>query len=231
MNLHFLFIFDSLFLLGLEFSLSSANEDCPNLKPNSINQSRFNLESLKCFPVSRANAIPWRNISRDQAILACAKAKKRLPTNKEWQQAALGTPDLNDNWSFDDCQVNNNWKKQPGYTGSGKNCISSAGVYDMIGNVWEWVSNSVVNGNHNNTELPDAGFVGGMGDDGIPGITNFDEPNKNYNNDYFWINKIGLRGIVRGGYWNNKTDAGQYSAYIINQPFQAEAGIGFRCVK
>jgi formylglycine-generating enzyme required for sulfatase activity len=63
-----------------------------------------------------------------------------LPTDKEWLQVALGTPDKETGWDSDDCQVENNWDIQPGLAGTGKNCVSAAGAYDMIGNVWEWTN-------------------------------------------------------------------------------------------
>jgi VCBS repeat-containing protein len=56
-------------------------------------------------------------------------------------------------------------------------------------------------------------------------------PNPDYNNDYFWLKTKGLRGMVRGGYWNNKTDAGIYSLYAVTPPSSVEPGVGFRCVK
>lgn len=117
----------------------SAGEDCPYIEPSSQSDTRFNVNEKKCEPVSKIGKIPWRFISQDQAALACAKAGKRLPTNEEWFAAALGTPDLLSDWNTDDCQVDDNWLDQPGKTGFGINCVSAAGAFDMIGNVWEWV--------------------------------------------------------------------------------------------
>jgi hypothetical protein len=68
-----------------------------------------------------------------------------------------------------------------------------------------------------------------MDGEGLPGMTNTDQPNPDYNSDYFWLVGKGLRGIVRGGYWGNKSDAGQYSVYMVAPPSSGEAGIGFRC--
>ena len=210
---------------------ASADENCAYPEPSSQYETRINLDTSACKPVSVSGAIPWRAISQDQAAVACAKAGKRLATNKEWLAGSLGTPDKARDWIADDCQVNNNWEDQPGLTGSGHSCISAAGAYDMIGNVWEWVEGAAIDGKYNNKELPDAGYVDSLDGESLPGITNNNTPNENYNEDYFWVKKNGPRGIVRGGYWNNKSDAGQYSVYMVASPGSVEAGIGFRCVR
>lgn len=210
---------------------ASAGEKCLFSAPTSQSETRANLSEKNCSAVSVPGVLPWRYISQDQAARACASAGKRLANNKEWLQAALGTPDIVNNWSADDCQVANNWPDQPGRTGSGKECKSFAGVYDMIGNLWEWVEGAVVDGKYEGQELPAAGYINSNNGESMPGITNPDKPDENYNNDYFWIKNKGLRGIVRGGYWNNKSDAGVYAVYSVVPPSAVEAGIGFRCVK
>lgn len=101
----------------------------------------------------------------------------------------------------------------------------------MIGNVWEWVEGAVHDGKYDGLELPKSGFIDSLNGVSLPGETNQNVPNEYYNEDYLWIKNSGLRGIVRGGYWNNKSDAGQYSVYIVAPPSSTESGIGFRCVK
>lgn len=205
--------------------------DCPAQNPQSQDETRLNLDYASCKAETKKGAIPWRNISQDQAAVACAKAGKRLATNEEWLQASLGTPDSGTVWGLDDCQVDSNWPDQPGNTGSGIKCVSGAGAYDMIGNVWEWVKGAVMDGVMETKVLPEQGFVDSLDGASFPGKTNPDVANENYNKDFFWIKAKGLRGIVRGGYWSNKTDAGQYAVYIVAPPESAENGIGFRCVK
>jgi formylglycine-generating enzyme required for sulfatase activity len=154
-----------------------------------------------------------------------------LPTNKEWQQAALGTADPAGKWGVDDCNVADNWPNNPGRAGSAKNCVSAAGVYDMIGNVWEWVEGNVEDGRFGEHELPAGGYIGGVGEDGMPVATSQEAGDENYYFDYFWVKGIGVKAIARGGYWDNRSDAGQYSAYIVLSPSEIGPGIGFRCVK
>lgn len=56
-------------------------------------------------------------------------------------------------------------------------------------------------------------------------------PDPNYNEDYLWTKDSGIRGLIRGGYWNNKADAGVYAMHSAFDPSYVGSGIGFRCVK
>lgn len=210
---------------------NSPGPNCPFLNPQNQVQTRENLNTPGCIPVSQKDAFPWTFISRDQAERACAKAGKRLPTSQEWYLAALGTPDKSENWTKDDCQVAENWSEQPGKTGSAKNCVSPFGAYDMIGNVWEWVQETVDKGIFESRELPEKGYVFSTDGKGMPALTDPEKPNPDYNEDYFWIYKEGKKAIARGGYWNNQSKAGIYSVYIAHFPFQGSSGVGFRCAK
>jgi formylglycine-generating enzyme required for sulfatase activity len=210
---------------------NSAGPECTNQNPGSQTETRDNLDNPACEPVSVKGVVPWRNISQNQAALACAKAKKRLATNKEWLQAALGTPDPNSGWTGENCNVSNNWSLNPGFAGSGLKCVSSAGAYDMVGNVWEWVEGTIFDGSFENQKLPEQGFISGIDSNGFPYETNFDNPNPDYNEDYFWIRDKGVRGIFKGGYWNSGSDAGVYSMYLVVTPSFIGEGVGFRCVK
>jgi formylglycine-generating enzyme required for sulfatase activity len=210
---------------------AAPGKNCGYSDPKNQVETRNNLDFNDCLPVSEPGLIPWRNISQDQAALACAKTGKRLPSQHEWFLAALGTPDKDGNWNSDDCQVASNWPSQPGPTGNASKCISPAGAYDMIGNVWEWVAGTVEEGKIDNKEIPPAGYITGTDGNGMPATTDQNNPDPNYYNDYIWSKTQGIRAIARGGFWDNKSDAGQYSLYMETPPSFAGIGIGFRCVK
>lgn len=210
---------------------NAPSADCPFEDPQSAAETRGNLDNSSCRPISQAGRVPWRNISQDQAQIACSKAGKRLPTNKEWFGAALGTPDKDSGWGPDDCQVNNNWSSQPGPAGSAVRCVSGAGVFDMLGNVWEFVSGTTLDGVFEGRSLPDEGYVVGTDGYGLPGSTTSAVSDLNYHQDYFWINKNGIRGFMRGGYWDNETDGGLYAVYILAPPSYSGVGVGFRCAR
>jgi len=210
---------------------NSPGPKCSFLNPQNQKESQDNLSNPDCYPVSKAGLLPWTNISQNQAQLACAKAGKRLPTAKEWYLAALGTPDKSNDWTKDDCHLNKNWGKEPGLTGSGKNCQSSAGAFDMAGNVWEWVADTIFDGNFQNRPLPNQGYVWGVEENGFPFQTEKDNPSLDYNQDYFWIYPEGTRAIARGGYFQSETDGGIYSSYLVALPSNSSLATGFRCAK
>jgi formylglycine-generating enzyme required for sulfatase activity len=89
------------------------------------------------YAVSIPGVLPSTCVTWFQAEQACALSEKRLPTNQEWQRAAAGTPDP----PFDDgattCNLGNTFGPVP--TGSRPGCVSSWGVYDLVGNVAETV--------------------------------------------------------------------------------------------
>lgn len=211
---------------------ASANKSCPVEIPANQQDTRVNLTSAGCAPVSEAEKIPWTFISQSQAREACARAGKRLPTNEEWFAASLGTPDFKkENWDPSDCQLSSNWEAQPGKTGSGEFCLSSYGAFDMVGNIWEWVVGEIVDGKYLGKELPESGFIDEVDSSGIATISNKNNSNPNYNDDYLWIKDTETRGMARGGFWDNKKEGGIYSSYLVSQPSFAGVGVGFRCVK
>jgi formylglycine-generating enzyme required for sulfatase activity len=209
----------------------SAGSGCPNSDPSNQTDTFANIDSSGCKPVSAAGSKAWRNISQNQAALACAKAGKRLPNGKEWLAAALGTPDKATGWNGDDCQVNKNWTGQPGYAGQGINCVSAAGAYDMIGNVWEWIDGTISDGLYQGRKLPEDGYIISVDGDGLPAETNTGNPDQAHYNDFFWVEKSGVRAVARGGYWDNKSDAGQYAVYAVSSLNYYGDGVGFRCAK
>ncbi len=86
------------------------------------------------YSVSIPGVTPSANITWFQAAAAARNSGKRLPTNQEWQVAALGTPD------GAPCNVSSG---SVANTGSAAGCVSDVGAFDMVGNPWEWVADWV----------------------------------------------------------------------------------------
>lgn len=90
------------------------------------------------FALSLPHRTPAHTINYFIAAAACRNSGKRLPTNAEWQAAALGTPDP---WPQDDpinqCNLNS---AALIVTGAHNDCVSDVGAYDMVGNVIEFVA-------------------------------------------------------------------------------------------
>ncbi len=102
-------------------------------------QCQFNGAGCKnIFALSLPGVIPARSINYFIAAAACRNSGKRLPSNAEWQAAALGTPDP---WPQDDPAHQCNLSGPSAVpTGSRNKCVSDVGAFDMVGNVIEFVA-------------------------------------------------------------------------------------------
>jgi formylglycine-generating enzyme required for sulfatase activity len=152
----------------------------------------------------------------------CARDGKRLPTNAEWYNLSLGMSGVE--------EVCNIRSKDVSHTGSFSECVSPDGVYDLVGNVWEWVSDDVIEGAYNARQLPESGYVAQVDAHGMATVVS-DESQELFGKDYFWSRADGAYGIIRGGYYGSDTDAGVYVVHADTPPTSASAGVGFRCVK
>src|SRR5262249_29885775 len=85
------------------------------------------------YAVSLPGVTPSRYLTWFQAAATARNAGKRLPTNAEWQAAALGTPD------GAPCIVA---AAGPGPTGTA-GCVSDVGAFDLVGDPAEWVADGV----------------------------------------------------------------------------------------
>lgn len=95
------------------------------------------------YAASLSGVPPSPRITWFQAQMACANARKRLPTNAEWQAAVAGTPDPGPDNGTTDCVSNTGTISFTAITGSRRDCVSSIGAFDMVGNLYELVADWV----------------------------------------------------------------------------------------
>jgi formylglycine-generating enzyme required for sulfatase activity len=207
---------------------ASAGDGCEFPSPATVRETTQNVNNPECKTVSKEGKQPWRFIAFHQAETMCVKSGKRLPTNKEWYQASIGTPDIYGRGSG--CALGMSASKEPSLTGNHKVCVSASGVYDMIGNVWEWVDGVSEDGEYEERTLPVSGYVAEIDRGGVARRTDPDKPDPIFNDDYFWMDESEVRGMIRGGYWGNDTDAGIYGVNASILPTFSGTGVGFRCV-
>ena len=152
----------------------------------------------KIFARSVTGVTPSRYITWFQAQQALANSGKRLPTNAEWQMAVAGTPDSSA------CNVTSGIAN----TGAFAACRSKYGINDMVGNVWEWTADWVPA----STACPDWGT---FSDDSmcLSGASTTAQ---------------GPGAIIRGGGFDNGTDAGPLSVHGIDLPSVSLVNLGFR---
>lgn len=200
----------------------SAHAECPNPDPDNVLGSLQNITVAACVPVTKAGSKPWRYITRDQAMQACARVGKRLPTNEEWYVLSLGMTNVDE-----DCNVSSGNAKP---TGSESSCKTPHGAYDMVGNLWEWVSDDITNGEYRGKQIPQTGFVTQVDQAGMA-VTTGEGGDPLFGEDYFWSRTDGTYGVIRGGYYDSGVDGGVYTAHADTLPTTASVGIGFRCVQ
>lgn len=128
----------------------------------------FNPGATAVRAISAQGAVPQGYISQIQAGAACAAAGKRLCTDQEWLRACQGPsattypygnidqPGVCNDYravnpitslvgSFDPLQLNNPCVNQQPQTldraGARSACVSAEGVFDLMGNLFEWTAN------------------------------------------------------------------------------------------
>ncbi len=163
------------------------------------------------YAVSLPGVTPSAYLTWFQALAACENARKRLPSNAEWQAAVLGTPDPGPDNGTSDCNTNSAFAAVN--TGSRASCKSARGAFDMVGNVYEWVADWVPRSTGCGTWT--AG-VSPTGDDQcLAGAATSGEPG----------------ALLRGGLFDYGSFAGPLTVDGDGVPSNWADGSGFRCAR
>jgi len=95
----------------------------------------------------RKGEMPKSYVNASEAVDLCRKAGKRLPTEAEFEAACIGSRKLpfgyGEKYKKGVCNIPGgvaHAKVLP--AGSLESCANDYGVFDMIGNMWEWVESS-----------------------------------------------------------------------------------------
>jgi formylglycine-generating enzyme required for sulfatase activity len=200
----------------------SADSACPHSEVQNQLDTKSNMEDLRCRAVSAPDTLPWAYVTREQARALCAGRNARLPTNAEWYQLALGARDQKGACNIDTGALSR--------TGSFSACATPSGVFDVIGNAWEWTADDVINGSFNGRTLPESGYVAQVDQAGVA-VVSTPEPQEGFFEDYIWSKTDGAFGMIRGGFYGSRDDAGVFALHAETLPTTAGAAISFRCVQ
>jgi formylglycine-generating enzyme required for sulfatase activity len=163
------------------------------------------------YAVSLPGVTPSATVTWFQAQAACENARKRLPSNAEWQAAVAGTPDPGPDNGTTDCNTASAGAAVA--TGSRTGCVSARGAFDMVGNLYEWVADWVPRSTTCDTwttgvsPTGDAQCLAGAATTGEPGA------------------------LLRGGNFAFGTDDGPLAVIGFDEPSFADGSIGFRCAR
>lgn len=190
---------------------------------------------------SAFNKTVWVYIDQTEARTACSNAGKHLCTDEEWLGAAnvqgeyynlptdlAVSPYYCVTGSSTYCLNNSPGNGEACQTGTYSRgisgCNSAEGVYDQVGNVWEWTNETVdVTNPDGSAGWKYANSTGGW-------QTSTSSATTIYGNDavYFPTTTTG-RAVLRGGIWSYGASAGPFCAYLNHGPTHTFSGIGFRC--
>ena len=196
-------------------------------KPDATESSAGSDTSMA---TSKPNVLPWASINQLSAKTACVNAGKHLCTSEEW----LGAANIQGQVYYlpSDLMVapyscNTNSQCTPCKTGNSSGCVSEEGVYDMVGNLREWVDevvDTVKPCNPGSKGYCYANSTGGW-------QTSADSNTDKYGDDgvYFLANTASGLAVMRGGLWDSGAAAGVFSALLNNAPSLSHSSVGFRC--
>ena len=169
------------------------------------------------YAASIANVTPASLITWFQAVAVARNSGKRLPTNQEWQAAALGSPDPG---TTDDGSTECNISTAAAVISTGRRsaCVSDVGAFDMVGNVAEWVADWVI---------PSSGGTGST----CGTLFNGDLNCLGGSTSGTFAATAGTHAVVRGGQAGNGALAGVFAVDHVSPDTATGTKTGFRAAR
>ena len=171
---------------------------CQPVKKNSATRSKY-------YDDPRFVRFPVLFVNWNMAQTYCEWRGARLPTEAEWEKAARGASNLTYPWGEDlDCNLANYGNCLGDTSGAAIYDLGKSrfGIYNMAGNVWEWVS-----------DWYSATYYRSSPEDNPQGPD--------------W----GTEKVLRGGSWKDNFVEIQSMNREAEKPAYSSNAVGFRCAK
>ncbi len=164
------------------------------------------LDVMKSRPsyFSGCPLCPVEKVSHDDAVQYCKRVGKRLPTEAEWEKAARGSSQEDGYWGKNGVDAfawygnNSGGRTEP----VGQRKPNAYGLYDMAGNVWEWVQDWYDPRYYHQSP-----------------VKNPQGPLK------------GEGRVIRGGGWGHPPEMLDHAVRDHREPHTRYIEVGFRCAK
>lgn len=170
-----------------------------------------------CAPMTGTESMNWYNF-----VERLAKSGKRLPNYAEFCAYAFGSPAGLDNANTNAWSATSNTGR--GVTGSVVNAVSSVGVVDAVGRVWEWLDELITRAEHATNADYHASVAWGW-DKKSP--LNTGEKSYDVGNIYQYY-AYSLAALVAGGRWSAGAGCGARAVNCTYYPWHVNADLGAR---
>ena len=170
-----------------------------------------------CAPMTGTESMNWYNF-----VERLAKSGKRLPNYAEFCAYAFGSPAGLDNANTNAWSATSNTGR--GVTGSVVNAVSSVGVVDAVGRVWEWLDELITRAEHATNADYHVSVAWGW-DKKSP--LNTGEKSYDVGNIYQYY-AYSLAALMAGGYWSSGAICGARAVNCSNYPWDVATVIGAR---
>ncbi len=145
MKKHLIILFISIVLAITATQNTSSSSDSYE---NMVKIGNFYMDKYE-FP-NKTGELPVTNVTWQEAKALCESVGKRLCTDDEWVMACRGPKGLRFPYGahYNGAKCNSESKVDaPAKIGeTPATCVSGYGVYDLNGNVWEWIGTSLEEG-------------------------------------------------------------------------------------
>ena len=221
---------------------------------NSFCAMKYEAKNVNDIPTSQASGTPWVSINQTNAITKARATCSgcHLLTEAEWMTIAVNTLSVAENWSGGSVgsgtfpRGNSNGGSaldaSSDLAGINKRSLKLTNgeeIWDIAGNVWEWTQGTITGGqpglvgqssyvwnDYNNSNLQ----WNGLSSESQPSGTLYA---RSYGVGGVYSNpsEAGLRAFIRGGYWDDGSNAGVLALNLSSSPSSTNTNIGFRVAR